>query len=121
MLFLIFTSFTVGSFCEGKDAPNTRVYGKIIGIVGTGRKVKYQIKFINGNVEELARDRIWPRTFDPLCSYFDFVEPNDDGNESVGSLGSNASKKSSKRTKKAVGASTPPAKKRYYIQDIFYG
>ncbi len=90
------------------------MYGKIVGIVGTGRHLKYQIRFINGNEIELAKDRIWHRTFDPTCSYFDYVESDGDANQSVCSLGSTASKTSNKSAKSCVGASPAPVKKRYY-------
>ena len=111
--FLIFTSFSVGDFVEGKDLPNTRVYGKIVGILGSKRHVKHQVKFKNGNVLELAKDKILPRTFDLECQYFDYDDPDEDGSESVGSVGSAASKTASKSGKSAILTPHDSKKKRY--------
>ena len=113
-LFLNLTRFNVGDFVEGKDAPNIRVYGKIVDICGSGRKVRYQVKFINGNTAELAANRMWKRTEDLNCSYFDNLEQVDSENESMASIGSKSSTGSAKsdRTSQLAIDSTP--KKRYY-------
>ncbi len=77
--------------------------------------MKFQVRFINGNDILLARDSIWPRIFDPECNYFDEVEHDEDGIESVCSIGSAASKSSSKSNKSSMVESSQPKKKRYYL------
>ena len=90
------------------------MYGRIGGIIGTERHFQYQIRFRNGNEIEFAMDRTFHRTFDPTCSYFDYVDSVGDGNQSVCSLGSSASKSFNKSATSYVGANPAPVKKGYY-------
>ncbi len=112
--------FTVGNYVEGKEFPNTGVYGKIIGSVGENRRIKYQVQFINGNNTLLAASSIWPRTFDPNCKYFDDVESDDDDNQSQVSLGSKVSINSNKSSGSVKSLKNTPSKKRYSDEDNFY-
>ena len=93
-LILNVTRFAVGDFVEGKQFRYTGVYGKIIESVGEKRHIKFQVQFINGKSALLAASSIWPRTYDPTCSYFDEKDGNDDDNFSVGSKASTATNKS---------------------------
>ena len=69
--FLIFPSFAVGSFVEGKEPPNTRVRGRILSVVGTGRHIILKVQFVNGNVAILAAVRLWPRLMKEIDLDFD--------------------------------------------------
>ena len=56
-------------------------------------------------------DKTFHRTVDPTCSYFDYVDTDGDGNQSVCSLGSSASKSSNRHAKSNVRASPAPVNK----------
>ena len=73
-LILNFARFNVGSFVEGRQAPNIRVYGKIVDIMGEGRHKKFQVHFINGNTAELAASSLWSRTERLECFHFNDLE-----------------------------------------------
>ena len=106
-------SFVVGSFVEGKELPNTRVRGKILSVVGTGRHIKFEVQFVNGNVAVLAAGKLWPRLMKK--NDLDFDEELDAENDavSVSSVGSKVSIASSKSDRSTPVEIHEPIKKRY--------
>ena len=111
--FKIFPSFAVGSFVEGKEPPNTRVRGRILSVVGTGRHIKFYVQFVNGNVAVLAAVKLWPRLMKENDLDFDEELDADHDAGSVSSVGSKVSIASSKSDRSALVEMHEPIKKRY--------
>ena len=81
-------------------------------MIGTGRHVRYRVQFVNGNVIELARNRIWNRLIQADDMDFDEELNNDGDVSSVGSIGSKASISSNKSSGSAIQLEQEPKKER---------